>query len=121
MSPRRPPKVCTIPGCPNLATEGKCPAHQAESRRASDQRRGSAASRGYGSQHRDRFRAGVLAREPQCAECRAPSTVADHWPLSRRELVARGFDPDDPLHGRGMCKRCHDRATATAQPGGWNR
>lgn len=67
------------------------------------------------------FREGVLARDPICKVCRrAPSTVADHFPLSRRELVAAGLDADDPERGRGLCKPCHDRETARLQPGGWN-
>ncbi|MEU6709988.1 hypothetical protein ABZ897_00800 [Nonomuraea sp. NPDC046802] len=52
-----------------------------------------------------------------------PSTVADHHPLSRRELVARGLDPDDPQYGRGLCTSCHGKETAAnpEQAGGWNR
>ncbi|WP_228637251.1 hypothetical protein [Microtetraspora sp. AC03309] len=46
--------------------------------------------------------------------------MADHWPLDRRELVRRSLDPDDPKHGRGLCKSCHDGSTAQRQPGGWN-
>lgn len=48
-----------------------------------------------------------------------PAVIADHYPLSRKELLARGLDPDDPRHGRGLCKRCHDQETADRQPGGW--
>ncbi|QDY11401.1 hypothetical protein FJK98_02390 [Micromonospora sp. HM134] len=53
-------------------------------------------------------------------QCLRPSTVADHWPLSRRELVDAGLDANDPTRGRGLCKGCHDRHTSVAQPGGWN-
>ncbi len=89
-----------------------------------DAARGSTGARGYGggSKHRRRFRPAVLARDPVCVLCRrAASCVADHWPLSRRELVARGMDPDDPAHGRGLCTSCHNRSTARLQPGGWHR
>jgi 5-methylcytosine-specific restriction enzyme A len=48
------------------------------------------------------------------------SVVADHYPLSRRELIDQGLDPDDPGRGRGLCKRCHDTETAQRQPGGFN-
>jgi 5-methylcytosine-specific restriction protein A len=48
------------------------------------------------------------------------ATVADHYPLSRKELIDAGLDPNDPQHGRGLCKPCHDRETAQNQPGGWN-
>ena len=119
--------VCSRTGCPNLVPKpGRCE----DCRKAAEIERGTPAQRGYGSAHRRRFRPGVLRRDPLCVctdeahghgpQCLAPSTVADHWPLSRRELVAVGADPDDPAHGRGICKGCHDRHTSAAQPGGWN-
>lgn len=88
--------------------------------RASDLARGSSTRRGYGRAHRTRFRPGVLARDPVCVICNLRvSTVADHYPLSRRELVDAGMDPDDPVHGRGLCAPCDRRQTAQRQPGGW--
>lgn len=111
-------KVCNVHGCPTL-TDGapRCDTHT----RAADRARGTAAQRGYNAAHR-RFRDAVLARDPWCRLCRtAPSTVADHYPLDRRELQARGLDPNDPTHGRGLCHRCHSSETARLQPGGWNR
>lgn len=116
-------KVCPAPGCPNLVESGRCDQH----RRAADKARGTARDRGYNSPgHTRRFRPMVLARDPICVLCLeeglAPrlATVADHWPLSRRELVARGMDPDDPVHGRGLCDWHHGRETARNQPGGWH-
>lgn len=68
-----------------------------------------------------RFRTVVLDREPICQLCGlAASTVADHWPVSRRDLVDRGADPNDPKRGRGLCARCHGIETSRHQPGGWN-
>lgn len=117
MSPRKAMSVCTVPGCPALTAGGRCPEHQ----RAADQARGTAAQRGYGRQHRIRFRAKVLARDPVCVICRQePSVVADHYPMDRRELVAKGLNPNDPQYGRGLCKPCDSRQTAERQPGGWN-
>ncbi|MCG6499450.1 holin [Kitasatospora sp. A2-31] len=125
MTRRRALTVCTVAGCPELTPGGRCPTHQAEAERA----RGTRTQRGYGQQHRIRFRPGVLQRDPLCVcteqghghgqPCGQPSQHADHWPLSRRELVAAGDDPDDPRHGRGLCHRCHSRETALHQPGGW--
>ena len=43
--------------------------------------------------------------------------MADHYPLERRELIARNLDPDDPRHGRGFCKPCHDTKTALTASG----
>lgn len=114
---RRP---CREAGCPAPALDGiaRCQDHAREADRA----RGTATVRGYATRgHRLVFREGVLARDPICKMClRSPSTVADHYPLSRRELVAAGLDPNDPSRGRGLCKPCHDRETARLQPGGWN-
>ncbi|MGK4583471.1 holin [Kitasatospora sp. HPMI-4] len=109
--------ICTVAGCPEYTTGGRCDEH----RRAADRARGTTSQRGYGRGHRTRFRPAVLARDPVCVLCKQqPSQHADHWPLSRRELVDAGMDPDDPQHGRGLCQRCHARSTAAEQPGGWN-
>lgn len=112
----RAPRVCSVPGCPQLTTAGRCPDH----RRQADQARGTSADRGYRSAGHQAFRAAVLTRDPLCVLCPNPSTVADHYPLSRRQLVAQQQDPNDPQHGRGMCAPCHGRETAQHQPGGWN-
>ena len=112
-------KVCNVPGCPEIGAweRGRCPTHE----KAADLKRGTPTARGYGRAHRLRFREGVLAKHPVCQLCRrAPSTVADHYPKDRRQLVALGLDANDPQHGRGLCKPCHDRETAKYQPGGWN-
>lgn len=110
-------RVCSRPGCPNLtATGGRCD----DCKRRADRDRGTATERGYTSRGHRAFREVVLARDPVCVLCRsALATVADHWPLSRRELVEQGLDPNDPGRGRGLCKPCHDTATARNQPGGW--
>lgn len=118
-------KTCSVPGCPELVPSGRCAQH----RREAEQRRGTARQRGYDRAHERRFRQAVLARDPLCVcqdhghghgpRCLTPSTVADHWPRSRRELVAAGLDPNDPQHGRGLCASCHGKHTATAQPGGF--
>ena len=111
--------VCSTPGCAALTDGGRC----SDCRRQAEQARGSASQRGYGRTHENRFRKGVLARDPVCRLCgQAHSTVADHWPLSRRELVAQRMDADDPQHGRGLCASCHGKATQAneGQRGGWN-
>jgi len=51
----------------------------------------------------------------------APSVVADHWPLDQRQLIAAGLDPNDPVHGRGLCDSCDRTDKAGRQPGGWHR
>ncbi len=115
--PTRARQVCSRPGCPNLTSGGRCDECKAEAEKL----RGTAAQRGYGARHRNRFREGVLRRDPVCVLCgKSPSAHADHYPFDRRELVERGLDPDDPKYGRGLCGACHSSETARHQPGGWN-
>lgn len=111
--------VCSQPGCPTYVPQGqsRCDEHS----RHADRRRGTAAERGYTGRGHKGFRALVLERDPICVICRlATATVADHYPVSRRDLVESGADPNDPVHGRGLCSSCHGRETAKHQPGGWN-
>lgn len=120
--PRRALTTCTTPSCDQLVTSGRCD----DCATIAERQRGSSAARGYGKKHRDRFRKAVLERDICCVICRQNdrwtlSTVADHWPLSRRELLEHGLDANDPDHGRGLCHDCHSRETAQNQPGGWNQ
>ena len=115
----RTPRPCPHPGCPHLiAPGGDCAdGHGQAKRRKAQQRtdatRPSAARRGYGRAHRNRFRPAVLTRHPICVECgEQPSVHADHWPLTRTELIRRGLDPNDPRYGRGLCGPCHSSKTA---------
>jgi len=113
-------RVCNIPGCPNVfdGTGGRCPAHQRQARRQRSQTGNSV----YASVGHRSFREAVLKRDPICQipQCNERSTVADHYPLTRRVLVARGMNPNDPNHGRGLCATHHNRHTAATSPGGWN-
>lgn len=113
-------RVCSVSGCPNIyPTEqgSRCPDCAAKA----DRRRGTASQRGYTGRGHQSFRREVLTRDPICVLCGVrQATVADHWPLSRKELIDSGMNPNDPAHGRGLCKTCHDTETATNQPGGWN-
>lgn len=112
--------VCTVPGCPTLvAGGGRCD----DCKRQADQARGSAAQRGYAGKTWRTARAATLQRDPVCVICHtAESTVADHYPTSRRDLVAMKVpNPDHPSRLRGLCSSCHSRETTRAQPGGWNQ
>lgn len=111
-------KVCNgLPGkrCAKLTDSGRCPDCRAEA----DTSRGTATQRGYNTAGHRRFRTAVLRRDPLCVLCGSVATVADHHPLSRRELVEQGLNPNDPTRGRGLCAPCHGRETVQHQPGGW--
>lgn len=51
--------------------------------------------------------------------CGAPSTVDDHHPYERRQLIDMGLDPNDPQYSRGICKPCHDAKTARTNHAGF--
>lgn len=115
-------------GCPNTVPHGvsRCPTCTTQADRA----RGTRHQRGYDYKHETLFRPAVLKADPLCVctteghghtgQCRMPSTVADHYPRSRKELVALGLNPYDPRYGRGLCAGCHNPETAARQPGGWH-
>lgn len=106
---------CSVHGCPELYTgkHSRCPAHRAQADKARPTR--GTATKGHRS-----FRTAVITRDPICTRCRRqPSTVADHHPYSRRDLIDAGLNPNDPQYGRGLCKSCHDSETTRNQPGGF--
>lgn len=118
--PWKPPGPCARPGCRTLGHERYCDAHQKQERQEQDQRRGSAASRGYGRKWQA-ARIDFIRRHPICIACHregrvAATTVVDHI------VPHRG---DEKLFWRRsnwqpLCKTCHDAKTAR-EDGGWGR
>ena len=108
---------CSNPDCHELHQgTGQCPACTAQGDRGRRPQGNPYTTRGHRS-----FRRAVLDRDPICVVCGiAVATVADHYPVERRDLVAQGLDPNDPARGRGLCATCHARTTAQRTPGGWN-
>lgn len=113
-------RICANPGCPTIhdgTTGARCPGCSKTADKAHWAR-----TKGYNTKaHRVTFRLTVLQADPICCLCRvAVSTVADHHPKSREDLIQLGMNPNDPRHGRGLCETCHNTETARNQPGGWN-
>ncbi len=120
--PLKAPTPCRHPGCAALLTQpGYCDKHLQSFRRQQDSRRGSAASRGYGSRWR-KARAAYLARHPLCAQCArkgriAGASVVDH-------VIAHKGDRAlfwDIANWQPLCKPCHDAKTAREDGGFGNR
>ena len=116
-------RPCATPGCPNLTPSGtsRCPTCDTTRQADYRARRDPVTHAHYKSRGHARFRRRVLDRDPICVICHdAIATDADHWPLSLRQLLEQGLDPNDPSHGRGLCHSCHAKETSRLQPGGWN-
>ena len=119
--PYAPKKPCIEPGCKSFAERGAyCLAHAKHKDQRADERRGSAASRGYNSRWR-KARETWLRRHPLCVRCQATgdvtaATVVDH-------IVPHKGDSAlfwNTGNWQSLCKPCHDAKTAT-EDGGFGR
>lgn len=118
----QPNKPCARPGCPALAIMGEryCDKHlQADKKRKQDQdkKRGSSCKRGYGRAWQ-RYRLGYLANHPLCVGCESrgrivPATVVDHIKPHKGDMILFW----DESNHQAMCKRCHDKKTASKDGG----
>lgn len=110
-------KVCNVAGCPTLFDNagGRCPEHATQARQART------SNKVYNTRGHRAFRDAVLKRDLVCVtpDCNEWSTVADHYPLTRIELVTQGLNPNDPQYGRGLCATHHNKHTAATTPGGF--
>ncbi len=104
--PSLPSCPCSVPGCPNVAIRGgRCAEHARQYRHQAEQRRPSAATRGYDAKWR-RIRASFLRHHPYCAICGAEATVVDHvLPLSQGGT-------HEWANLQPLCVSCHNRKTA---------
>jgi 5-methylcytosine-specific restriction protein A len=110
-------RVCSVAGCPVIyaGTATRCPEHETAAKQ-----KHWAKTTAYKSPGHRAFRTAVLTRDPICVICHLrPTTVADHYPMERTDLIEAGLNPNDPQYGRGLCKPCHDQHTARSHPAGW--
>lgn len=107
--PPRPPKPCRKPGCRKLTSEpgGFCAEHlalveqaQIQRRRAFDQRRRGAASRGYGQRWRE-LREQKLRQDPLCAHCGRAAQMVHHRDENPRNNSLENL--------ASLCRDCHER------------
>lgn len=90
---------CATPGCPELSTDrGRCAAHAVKPWAGSN--RGS--TRAWRT-----MRAQVLAEEPTCRDCGAPSTDAGH-------IIPKAYGgTDDRNNLKGQCTPCNGKQIVT--------
>jgi 5-methylcytosine-specific restriction protein A len=121
MAPRA-PTVCTTHGCHELVAIGRCDEHRTTAglkhyRREQGRERyhqGDPSMTAYTTPQWRNARRKQLRDEPRCQHCGEQATVADHAPVTRRNLVALGVaNPDETIHLQSLCVPCHNRKTAT--------
>ena len=107
--PRRAAHACAYPGCPALVHdpgERYCHAHRQQMRRQQDERRGTAAERGYDARWRE-ISDRVLEEHPICERCRRNKATLVHHIIPRD---AGGSD--DPINLQALCVVCHAQVHA---------
>lgn len=135
--PVRPKTPCRYPHCRQLLDmPGYCATHTSLVRKQSDERRGSAAERGYDSKWR-KAREGYLRNHPlcECADCKSngivrAASVVDHIVPHKLKDALDSGDANaiararalfwDKSNWQPMSKPCHDRKTAR-EDGGFGR
>lgn len=111
--PSRAPTACRRPGCGGLVRNGicdRCGPVRYDAQAEYDERRGSAASRGYDRRWRQ-IRTLILLDHPWCAECarngRMSLATDVHHKIPKRDGGSDDVDNLEPL-----CHSCHSRITA---------
>ena len=105
-------RPCNYFGCAELIRDGRyCDNHKKEKQRQQDDRRGSAAARGYGSTWQ-KVRLAVLREEPLCRRCYQETVikaaeVVHHINGNQYDNSRSNLEP--------LCKRHHDEHTAREQ------
>jgi 5-methylcytosine-specific restriction protein A len=94
-------RLCSRPGCTQLMRH----THRAYT----EDRRESAAKRGY-DRHHLRWRQMVLARSPYCTACEARGRVTVATEADHIRALRQGGDWSLE-NGQGLCKPCHSKKT----------
>lgn len=106
--PRRTPRACAHPGCPNLVRDGQyCPVHAAQHKqKVYRQRKNDGTLAQYGSAWR-KLSAKLLKENPVCEICgKKPSQLIHH-------IEPRRFGgTDEESNLIAVCRECHERLHA---------
>ena len=111
-------RACMYPMCSNYAQRRShyCEKHDAATKAMSqsmyNERRGTAASRGYDHRWR-KLRLMVLRKEPLCRECGRGATVVDHVIPHRGDRALF----NDPYNLQSLCKACHNKKSGRENSG----
>lgn len=122
MSPMKPLRICSSPGCPNLVQSGKCEKHRKQAARQYDATRKGTYHDWYSSARWRKLRERCLSENPLCVECEkeghvTAGTIADH-------IIPHKGDYDlfwDFNNLQTLCTMHHNKKTATSDGGYKNR
>ncbi len=110
MSPFKPKRPCSHPGCPRLTDGGKCEEHQKQEQRQYDQERDQTEARQW--IHSPRWRKAskaFLVGHPLCAECERQGRtkaayLVDHIRPHRGDYKLFWSESN----WQGLCNPCHE-------------
>lgn len=134
--PARPKSICRTPCCGKLLdAPGHCDKHRKAERKEQDERRGTAAERGYDSKWA-KARIFYLRKHPLCVHCQrerrvTAANVVDHIiPHKLKEAIDSGNDArierarelfwNSAGNWQSLCTMHHNQKTAT-EDGGFGR
>ncbi len=110
--PRKPPKPCSYPNCPELTHERYCDKHKKQTAKdyKTNRPHGYLYNTGRWRTARSRF----LKANPLCVRCKdngtiTPATVVDHIKPHRGDKTLFW----DENNWQSLCKSCHDKKTMT--------
>ena len=112
--PTRAPSACRRPGCPGLVRNGvcsRCGPLRKMADVAHDERRGTAAERGYDARW-VKLRLFHLQGAPLCRRCAAQGRVTAADLVDHIVPIADGGAVLDEENLQSLCRRCHDAKTA---------
>lgn len=111
---RRSLRPCSVPGCPNLSTEGRCATHRAAARKAEDARRGTRTERGLDNRwlrmSARAVRAHVAAHGWVCPGWQRDLHEVEPGQLTGDHIVPRSVAPErthDPTNLQVLCLACN--------------
>lgn len=104
MTPMKPKKPCSFPGCPELTDGGRCERHRRQARQEAENRRLTAAERGY--DHRwSKIRDMKLNENPLCERCEREGRDVAAVLVHHKD---RNPKNNDFKNLESLCDRCHD-------------
>lgn len=130
---QRPKSICRAPACGKLIeAPGYCDKHKKAARKEFDERRGTAAERGYDSKWA-KARAFYLRKHPLCVYCQragrvvAANTVDHITPHKLKDAIDSGDEAriamarelfwDSAGNWQSLCKPCHDSVKQAEEKG----